>query len=209
MAPPSEALPPPDPPALPSPLGEEERRRLLQLARQAIATTVRESQVPQLPDPGGRLSIPAGVFVSLHKQQQLRGCIGHLAAHQPLYRAVIEAATSAALHDPRFPPLTREELSEVDIEISILSPITELDSHTAEERIVIGQHGLVVSQGNYRGLLLPQVAVQFGWDARKFLEETCLKANLAPNAWCAGVRLEMFTAEVFGETSREAYSNST
>lgn len=209
MAPPSEALPPPDPPALPSPLGEEERRRLLQLARQAIATTVREDQVPQLHDPGGRLTIPAGVFVSLHKQQQLRGCIGHLAAHQPLYRAVIEAATSAALHDPRFPPLTREELSEVDIEISILSPMTELDSHTAEERIVIGQHGLMVSQGNYRGLLLPQVAVQFGWDARKFLEETCLKANLAPNAWCAGVRLEMFTAEVFGETSREAYSNST
>ena len=97
----------------------------------------------------------------------------------------------------------------MDIEISILSPMTELDSHIAEERIVIGQHGLMVSQGNYRGLLLPQVAVQFGWDARKFLEETCLKANLAPNARCAGVRLEMFTAEVFGETSREAYSNST
>ena len=209
MAPPSEALPPPAPPALAPPLEEEERRRLLQIARQAIATTVREDQVPQLPDPGGRLSIPAGVFVSLHRQQQLRGCIGQIAARQPLYRAVIEAAISAALHDPRFPPLTREELGEVDIEISILSSMTELDSHTAEERIVIGQHGLMVSQGNYRGLLLPQVAVQFGWDARKFLEETCLKANLAPNAWCAEGRLEMFTAEVFGETGREAYSNST
>ena len=210
MSPLSEALQPLAPP----PLEEGERRRLLEIARQTIATAVSEGPMLQLPDPGGRISIPGGVFVSLHKQQQLRGCIGQTTARQPLYRAVIEAATSAALHDPRFPPLTREELSEVEIEISVLSPMTQLDSHTVEQQIVIGQHGLMVSKGSYRGLLLPQVAVQFDWDARKFLEETCLKANLTPDAWCTGARLEMFTAEVFGETgpretARETYSNST
>ena len=205
MSPPSEA---------PPPLGEEDRGWLLQIARQAIAVKASDGQLLQLSDPGGRLSIPAGVFVSLHKQQQLRGCIGQITARQPLYRAVMEAATSAALHDSRFPSLTRKELREVDIEIFILSPMMELDSRTAEEQIVIGQHGLMVAKGNSRGLLLPQVAIQFGWDVRKFLEETCLKANLAPDAWCAGARLERFTAEVFGETgpretARESYSNST
>lgn len=191
-------------------LGESDRARLLQVAREAITVAVNEGRLLQIADPGGGLSTPAGVFVSLHKRHVLRGCIGQLTGRRPLYRAVIEAATSAALHDPRFPPLAPEEVSEVDIEISILSPMAELSSETAEKEIVIGRHGLMVSKGHYRGLLLPQVAPQFGWDARKLLEETCLKAGLPPRAWRSGARLEIFTAEVFGEKkSQAAYSNST
>lgn len=191
-------------------LDEQDRARLLQIARQAITTAVTQGRLLQLTDPGGRLNSPAGVFVSLHKHDLLRGCIGQVTARDPLYRAVIDAATSAALHDPRFPPLSREELDEVDIEISVLSPMAELDASSAEKQIVIGRHGLMVSKGANRGLLLPQVAVQFGWEAREFLEETCLKAGLPRQAWRSGARLEIFTAEVFGEKKTEkAYSNST
>lgn len=194
----------------PRQLSEQDRARLLEIARQAITTAVNQGRILQLPDPGGRLSAPAGVFVGLHKHHQLRGCIGQITARDPLYRAVIEAAISAALHDPRFPPLAKEELDEVQIEISVLSPMSELDAQAADKQIVIGRHGLMVSKGHARGLLLPQVAVQFGWDAREFLEETCFKAGLPRQAWCTGARLEIFTAEVFGEEkSEEAYSNST
>ncbi len=194
----------------PPQLDEQDRARLLEIARQAITTAVAEGRVLQMANPGGRLAAPAGVFVSLHKRHLLRGCIGQVAARDPLYRAVIDAATSAALYDPRFPPLSKDELAEVDIEISVLSPFTELDPALAEKQIRIGRHGLMVTKGHHRGLLLPQVAVQFGWDTQKFLEETCLKAGLPPETWTAGACLETFTAEVFSEKKTEkAYSNST
>ena len=180
-------------------LSEQERSRLLGIARLAIATAVRGGGPPHVPDPGGRLSERAGVFVSLHKDGLLRGCIGQVVHPRPLYRGVLEAATSAALRDPRFPPLGKDELSSVEIEISVLSPLLEVDSSEAESQIVIGRHGLMVSKGHSRGLLLPQVAVRFGWQPREFLEETCVKAGLPRQAWLGGACLEVFTAEVFAE----------
>lgn len=199
-------------------LSGRERRQLLQLARQAITCAAAGTRPQQPADPGARLSSPAAVFVSLHSSGVLRGCIGQVVAREPLYRAVIDAATSAALYDPRFPPLAAHEVNRVDIEISVLSPMQLMDSETAEREIVIGRHGLMVAKEKNRGLLLPQVPTHFGWDARRFLEETCRKAGLAGNAWRQGARLYAFTAQVFSEESeaitgpeavRSDYSNST
>jgi AmmeMemoRadiSam system protein A len=195
--------------ALPE-LDAEDRRRLLEIARQAIAQAVRERHGPQLSDPSGRLCRPAAVFVSLHKHRHLRGCIGHVTALEPLYRAVADAAVSAALQDPRFLPVRQDELDDLEIEISVLSTMLPVDPAQAEKLIEIGRHGLLVSRGRRRGLLLPQVAVEYGWTAREFLEETCLKANLPRDAWSSGAVVEMFSAVVFGEKKADAaYCNST
>lgn len=194
----------PLPNTAPLELDGEDHKRLLEIARQAIALAVREGAVLQPEKPGGRLSRPAAVFVSLHKQGSLRGCIGHVVAREPLYRAVVDAAMGAALHDPRFRPMSEDEVAQVDIEISVLSPMASVDAAEAEKRIEIGRHGLLISLDRRRGLLLPQVAVQFGWNARQFLEETCIKAGLPRQAWRSGAKVEMFTAEIFGEEKAEA-----
>jgi AmmeMemoRadiSam system protein A len=195
--------------ALPE-LDGEDRRRLLEIARQAITLAVRKQRSLQLTDPGGRLSRPAAVFVTLHKHRALRGCIGHVTALEPLYRAVADAAVSAALQDPRFPPVRDDELGDLEIEISVLSPMVSVDPAAAEKRIEIGRHGLLVSRGRRRGLLLPQVAAEYGWTAREFLEETCLKAGLPRDAWSSGAVVQMFSAVVFGEKKAgAAYCNST
>jgi AmmeMemoRadiSam system protein A len=195
--------------ALPD-LDAQDRRRLLEIARQAVTLAVRQQRSPQLTDPGGRLSRPAAVFVTLHKHRGLRGCIGHVTALEPLYRAVADAAVSAALQDPRFPPVRDDELGDLEIEISVLSPMVSVDPAGAEKRIEIGRDGLLVSRGRRRGLLLPQVAAEYGWTAREFLEETCLKAGLPRDAWSSGAVVEMFSAVVFGEKQAgAAYCNST
>jgi len=137
----------------------------------------------------------AGAFVSLHKQGLLRGCIGYVHALHPLYRTVMEAAAAAALHDPRFPPVRPAELPDVHLEISVLSPFRTVRA----EEIQVGAHGLLIAQERKQGLLLPQVAVEHQWDRERFLEETCRKAGLAPDAWRRGATIEAFTAEVFGE----------
>jgi len=190
------------------PLDEREQAWLLQLARQSVIAAT-EGRVLRVPAPSARLCQPAGVFVSLHKHSLLRGCIGQIHSREPLYRAVIESATSAALYDPRFPPVSEDELDEVEIEISVLSPLTDLDYREAERQIVIGRDGLYVSQGRNHGVLLPQVAERFGWDAREFLEETCVKAGLSRNAWCSGAHLQKFSAQIFSEKRAGDYSSST
>lgn len=162
-----------------------DRRRLLDIARQAITCAVQGRQAPELADPGGSLSQPAAVFVSLHKRGHLRGCIGHIVAFEPLYRAVTDAAVSAALHDPRFTPVREDELPALEIEISVLSAMVSVGPAEAESVIEIGRHGLLIARDRRRGLLLPQVAVEYGWDARQFLEETCLKAGLPPRRGAA------------------------
>jgi AmmeMemoRadiSam system protein A len=182
------------------PLTEADQQALLRLAREALAQSVRQHRLAPVEEPPGALREKCGAFVTLHKAGRLRGCIGYVEALKPLYQTVRECALSAALHDPRFDPVTARELPLLLVEISVLSPLVDITA----EQIVVGQHGLLVSEGRSRGLLLPQVAVEWGWDRERFLEETCLKAGLEPDAWRRGARIQAFTAQVFSERSGPA-----
>jgi AmmeMemoRadiSam system protein A len=180
-----------------SPHPSFERKILLEVARKALHAAVESrfllDDFPPAPD----MPLSTGAFVTLHHRSLLRGCIGQIGALQPIVPLVAYCARAAALEDPRFPPVQIHELPEIEIELSILSALEE----TALKRVEIGKHGLVVTRGRNRGLLLPQVATQHGFDALRFLEETCVKAGLQRSAWSeAGTRLEAFTAEVFSES---------
>jgi len=179
-----------------SPLPSSERRLLLDVARNALRAAVDASfafrDLPSAPN----LPLSAGAFVTLHRTGRLRGCIGQIGAPQPTIPVVAYCTRAAALDDPRFRPVQIDELPEIKIELSILSALEEI----ALERIEIGKHGLVVTRGGSRGVLLPQVAAQHRLDALRFLEETCAKAGLDRGAWNKpGTRIEAFTAEVFCE----------
>lgn len=177
------------------PLNEADQLHLLRLARQALEEGVRYHRLPELEPPTEALREARGAFVTLHREERLRGCIGHIEALRPLYETVCECALAAALRDPRFPPVTAEELAGLCIEISVLSEFIDIDP----DQVEVGSHGLLVSQGPRRGLLLPQVAIQWKWDRERFLEETCLKADLSKDAWRHGARIQAFTAQVFSE----------
>lgn len=137
----------------------------------------------------------SGVFVSLHRQGELRGCIGTLDGTMALAKAVGEAAVAACSADPRFPPLSSEELSDLEIQISILGAAERV---TDVETIELGRHGLIVAKGHRRGLLLPQVAIERGWTRQQFLDHTCEKAGLRRDAWKSGAIISRFEAEVVG-----------
>ncbi len=139
---------------------------------------------------------PRGAFVTLRRDGELRGCIGYIEAVCPLWETVETCAESAALRDFRFSPVRPEELSSLHIEISVLSPLESIDD---PERIQVGQHGIVMSSGGRRGLLLPQVATEYRWDREQFLQHTCQKAGLPADAWKHGAKIEIFSADVFGE----------
>ncbi len=171
-----------------------ERELLLRLAHRSIEAAVEERELEVFP-PSDHLAQCRGAFTTLHLHGRLRGCIGYVFPTSPLYRTVAETARAAALDDPRFHPVAAEEVTALKVEISVLSPLWPI----APEEIVIGKHGLVVSQGSRRGLLLPQVPVEWNWEAQTFLAQTCLKAGLAHDAWRYGAELQAFTAEVFGE----------
>ncbi|MFB3917138.1 MAG: AmmeMemoRadiSam system protein A [Terriglobales bacterium] len=172
----------------------EERRLLIQLAHRAIDSALKHTDLDMTP-PTPHLAQLRGAFTTLRLQGHLRGCVGYVIAAYPLYRTVAETAVAAAFYDNRFAPVTLAEVPDLKVEISVLSPLAPIRA----EDIVIGRHGLVVSAEGFRGLLLPQVPVQHGWDRLTFLEQTCYKAGLPPNAWQRGASLEAFTAEVFGE----------
>ena len=178
-------------------LTEDDRQTLLRLARLALEARVRGAAPPR-PDAAGALAVPCGAFVSIHRRGALRGCLGRLTQDLPLAHVVVHLAGVVADADPRFEPVTVEELDELDIEISVLTPEREIASI---DEIEIGRHGLIVQQGHRRGLLLPQVATEYGWDVETFVGHTCLKAGLPTDAWRAGARLFVFEALVFGETS--------
>ena len=167
----------------------------MRLARRSLEAAVRgeRMEAPLVFPPA--LGNPGGAFVTLHRNGSLRGCVGYILPVKPLYKTVMEAAAAAALHDTRFPEVIPDELSGLEVEISVLSPCQEVRL----EEIQVGVHGLMVSQGFARGLLLPQVAVERDWTPLRFLEETCRKAGLPPAAWRRGAKIEAFTAEVFSE----------
>lgn len=182
---------------------DAERRALLRVARVAIARAIGASPAPEpaLDRPSGaghRAS--SGAFVSLHRRGsgELRGCIGCFEGRGTLDETVARMAVEAATHDPRFAPMRPFELDGVTIEISVLGPMVDLDD---PRRVEVGEHGLVVSRGGRRGVLLPQVAAEYGWTREEFLDHTCVKAGLSAGDWRKpGTRLQTFTAEVFGES---------
>lgn len=178
---------------------ESDKRLLLELARQALIVAVeRGEHLTELPG-DAVLRIPGGAFVTLRERRRLRGCVGRLpsaAIPISLGEVISTCAWSAALEDPRFSPVVADELPEIEIELSVLSPLFDV----TPEEIVAGRHGLVVSRGPFRGVLLPQVATEFRWPADRFLEETCVKAGLERDAWKRpDTRVQAFTAEVFSE----------
>ncbi len=177
------------------PLTEADEQTLLRLARQAVEEAVLHHRLSDVEPPQGALREKSGAFVTLHKAGRLRGCIGYVEAVKPLCETVRECAFAAALRDPRFEPVTIDELPAVRLEISVLSPLQEI----APEQIEVGRHGLLVSRGFQRGLLLPQVAIEWKWDRERFLEEACIKAGLPPDTWRQGVKIQAFTARVFSE----------
>ncbi|MEE9218680.1 MAG: AmmeMemoRadiSam system protein A [Acidobacteriota bacterium] len=173
-----------------------ERRILLDIARGAI-TAAAHNEVYRVPRGlPAALQQPQGTFVSLHIHGKLRGCIGVLHASRTLAQAVAHCACSAALRDPRFPPLEPQELPETVIEVSVLGCLRLLEHGRMPSP---GVDGVMVDQGSQQGLLLPQVATEFGWDAERLLAETCHKAGLAPDAWRRGARVRVFQAQVFSE----------
>ena len=173
----------------------EERKQLLSLAHQSIRGRLLRLRL-KLEAPSPHLAQMRGVFTTLHRFGKLRGCIGFVIATTPLYQAVIDTAGAAAFEDPRFDPVQPHEVDELQIEISVLSPMTPIEP----EGVEVGKHGLMISQHGRRGLLLPQVPLEWGWDRETFLSETCRKAGLPPDAWKHGATVEAFTAEVFGES---------
>jgi len=178
-------------------LSREDKIFLLKLARNVIDAEChgRRYEIPPYDSPV--LSEPRGAFVTLHKHGQLRGCIGYIEAVKPLVETIVDMAKAAAFNDWRFPPVNADEVPELEIEISILSPIREI---TDPSQIEVGRHGIIITRGMHRGLLLPQVATEWGWNREKFLEQTCLKAGLPIDAWKKkGTKIEIFSAEVFSE----------
>lgn len=188
-----------------SPLTEAEKSFLLRLARRTLEEGIGNLAAAPIDVPEGALREHRGAFVTLHKGKRLRGCIGYIEPLRPLYQTVQECALAAALRDPRFDPVSSEELQALRLEISVLSPLVEIPP----DQIEVGRHGLLISQGARRGVLLPQVAVEWKWDRERFLEETCVKAGLQADAWQHGAKIQAFTAEVFGEPADLASSSSS
>jgi AmmeMemoRadiSam system protein A len=174
------------------------RRALLRLARASVAARVTRQPPPE-PIADDVPDLEAGAFVTLRRSGELRGCIGHIEAERPVAGVVVRVAASAASEDPRFSPIHPAELSAIDIEISVLGPLERIDPKDPAQ-IEIGRHGLVIEQGQHRGLLLPQVAAEWGWDRETFLSHLCAKAGLPRDAWRTGAAVFRFEAEVFGET---------
>lgn len=180
-------------------LDAEQRLALLGIARRALEGYLGTGSIPGDDIPRGKLSAPGAAFVTLTRKGRLRGCIGYTEPVAPLYRVVQECAVAAASEDPRFPPVSPGELPSLRIEISVLTPLFPIKPDEVE----VGRHGLMVAQGRMRGLLLPQVPVEQGWDRVTFLDQVCVKAGLPPFAWRHGATLHAFTAEVFGEEGGE------
>jgi hypothetical protein len=178
-------------------LNNKQKNALLAIARQAIEKSVREGKPDPEPPNDPVLHERRGCFVTIRQKGDLRGCIGVFSSEKPLYREVAEMAASAATRDPRFHPMREEDLDDFTLEISVLSPLEEAES---PEQIEVGVHGIYLERGYSRGVLLPQVATEYGWDRTTFLEQTCVKAGLPRDAWKANdTRLYIFSAEIFEE----------
>ena len=181
-------------------LDSREQEILLQVARQTIqAVTMHKRPDLTMEFPYPNFSKKFGAFVTLHKHDQLRGCIGYVQAIKPLIETIIEMSEAAALRDPRFDPVESDEVEDLEIEISVLTPMQKISSI---EEINPGEHGLYMEKGYHRGLLLPQVALENHWDVETFLQHTSIKAGLSQDAWKdINTDLYIFSAQIFHENS--------
>lgn len=175
---------------------QEEREVLLDIARESIEAYVTEKRFLEFDIKDKKLKENTAAFVTINEDDQLRGCIGTIQEIQPLYLAVRNYAVAAATGDPRFKPVAEEELDRIELEISVLFNFKEIKN---PGEITVGRHGLIIEKGKISGLLLPQVATDYGWDRTEFLEQTCEKAGLPGGCWREGARITTFEAEVFGE----------
>jgi AmmeMemoRadiSam system protein A len=179
-------------------LTDSEKDILLATARERINSDLHGSR-PAYPAPTEKLEQVCGAFVTLHKEGMLRGCIGNIIGRMPLVSTIREMAHASAFEDPRFPPVTSEELGKINIEISVLSPLKKINDVS---EIITGTHGIYMKRGFSSGVLLPQVAVEQNWDRTTFLQHTCMKAGLPPDAWQdKKTQIEIFSAVIFSEKS--------
>lgn len=193
---------------MPFELNEEEGKFLVKLARRAVKEYLETKKVPEttgrVPE---KLLQPCGVFVTINsienEEKELRGCIGYPYPTDPLGEAVIQSAISAATQDPRFNPLTKDELDKVVFEVSVLTPPQVLEVKRPQDypsKIRIGEDGLIIEKGMFKGLLLPQVPVEWNWDQEEFLCQCCIKAGLPPDNWLLpSTRIQKFQAIIFEE----------
>ena len=179
-----------------SELSANAKKILLESARNTINQYVTDGKITKTEISDQELLTPTGCFVSIKLNEALRGCIGNFVSDKPLFQLVQEMAVSAATRDPRFYPMKQKDLDNYSIEISVLSPLCKISSI---EEIETGKHGLYIEKNFFRGVLLPQVAVEFGWDRETFLQQTCIKAGLKQEEWKQGTDIYIFTAEVFGD----------
>jgi AmmeMemoRadiSam system protein B/AmmeMemoRadiSam system protein A len=176
-------------------LNEEEKKTLHHIAKTVIENKARGKAVPEFKIESPILKENRGAFVTIQKKGQLRGCIGYIEGHGPLHKTIEEMAEAAAFRDPRFSPVKEKELPELDIEISVLTPLKRIKD---VNEIQVGKHGIYIVRGMWAGLLLPQVATEYGWDRLAFLEHTCQKAGLPPNAWKEkDIEIYIFSADIF------------
>jgi len=178
-------------------LSSAEKEKLISIARESIISFINERPVPDFDVKEEQLLATQGCFVTIKREGKLRGCLGQFTSDRPLHQLVKDMAIAAATRDPRFYPMGCEDLESFEIEISVLSPLKKIESI---EEIEVGKHGLYIEKNFYRGVLLPQVAVEHGWDRNTFLSQTCQKAGLDKNDWKEEADIYTFIAEVFAES---------
>ncbi|WP_298438622.1 AmmeMemoRadiSam system protein A [Geobacter sp.] len=176
-------------------LSDSDKQQLLLIAREAVVNYVANGIISETQAPAANLNKGGGCFVCIKKDGNLRGCIGNFTSDKPLFQLVQEMAISAATRDPRFYPMKAEDLDDFSLEISILGPLVKISSC---DEIKIGTHGIYLEKNFCRGVLLPQVATEQGWDRNTFLSQTCIKAGLRANDWEEGADIYVFSAQVFG-----------
>lgn len=179
-------------------LSTEQKKKLLEIARQSLETFVKTGKRPEFSTNDPVLKRISGAFVTLKEHNDLRGCIGRIIGDMPLYQVIAQMAIEAGTGDPRFYPVKEDELKDLEYEISVLSPLEKI---TDTNQIKVGTHGIIIRKGFNSGLLLPQVATEYGWDRETFLEQTCHKAGLPADAYQSGADIFIFSAEVFAEKS--------
>ena len=176
-------------------LNEEEKKTLHQIAKTVIENKAKGKAIPDFKVESPTLKENRGAFVTIHKRGQLRGCIGYIEGQGPLHKTIERMAEAAAFKDPRFTPVKENELPELELEISVLTPLKRI---TDVNEIQVGKHGIYIVKGMWAGLLLPQVATEYGWDRQTFLEHTCQKAGLPSNAWKEkDTEIYIFSADIF------------
>ena len=177
-------------------LNDIDKKELLHIARESLSYYLEHGKMKEFSVQSETLKEKMGAFVTLKNKGDLRGCIGYIVGVKPLYETIAEMAVNAGTRDTRFSPVSANELKEIKFEISALTPFKKIDS---VDEIEVGKHGLYIKKGFYSGLLLPQVATEYGWKRDEFLEYVCFKAGLPKDAWTKNAEIFIFSAQVFGE----------